>query len=316
MPVMQRPGTGLPVASKTSKSLRIAWYGSSAGVFGWAICKLREEIAELGVELDIDKRSIHDMDSRGIEQFDRIVVACPTRLDYAPTWMDELDRGSVGVPWAVMTDSWWDGARRTGIGSVTFRIWPWYRWWDAWHAWFHPEASAVIDQTPELFSSQAHASALFQEQAASCRLAGRRAKETQAGVCVIVSACCQTADALAQSAEAAGMSSRIYGSVADAGRSLASSDVSAVVWDDTCMSDMTCGQSSDPDEVVRERERFAVAQVAELRSAFSDALLIANLSYPRFDHWLSLERVGCNELIVKPSPALPLRNLIVQRIDV
>ncbi|MFO1063735.1 MAG: hypothetical protein U0892_07705 [Pirellulales bacterium] len=305
--------TGLPLTSKSSQGLRIAWYGSTSGVFGWAICKLREEIVELGVELDFEDRSIDDICLCDTKNVDRIVVACATRLDYAPTWIDELNRRSVGVPWSVMTDSWWDGARRTGIGSTSQRIWPWYRWWDAWHAWFHPESASVVDQTPELFSSQAHASALFQEQATAARLAVRRSAEAQSGVCVIVSACRQTADALAQSAEAAGMRPRSYCSVADAGRSLANVDVSAFVWDDTCMSELTCGRTSDPDDVVRQRERFAVAQVEELRRCFSDALLIANLSYPRFDHWQRLEQAGCDELIVKPSPALPLRNLLVQR---
>ncbi len=130
--------------------LRCLWIGPSSGGLAW----LRTRVAafQLGdcsthvIELaSVDRVKLQKIVAAGLE---RIIVACPSRID-APRELIELFRACCPeVPWAVASDTWWDGARRTGLRTPGYLTLPWYRWWDGWHAWLAGTEPALFEPSP------------------------------------------------------------------------------------------------------------------------------------------------------------------------
>jgi hypothetical protein len=126
--------------------LRCLWIGPTGGGLSW----LRKRLDTFRVgqrpsrvieRPGIDRQQLLQLVASGL---DRVIVACPGRLDAPRDILALLRECSPEVPCTVTGDSWWDGAPRTGLRTPGYLFLPWYRWWDGWTAW-------LAGTLPELF---------------------------------------------------------------------------------------------------------------------------------------------------------------------
>ncbi len=294
------------------------WIGPTSGGLGW----LRKRVAAFRfcdrslsvIERPIvDRAQLQDMVAAGLE---RIIVACTSRLD-APRELLGLFRDCCPeVPWAAACDSWWDGARRTGLRSPGYLTLPWYRWWDGWTAWLAGNQPTLFEPSP-----LDHAVLPFQTRQPVPTSSPTASIATESRLGWVVGNCRQSLQAWSLAAAACGHTAETYSverysKTAIAQRRGAQSNSSQqdspqqnstqrplwVLWDDS---------SSDTVHGYRPDELQMVAFFTALQRSQPQALAIAAVGLPRVDILDHLSRCHPQfEFFVKPSSGCALAQLL------
>jgi hypothetical protein len=286
--------------------LNCIWVGPTTGGLGW----LREQM--LAWQFDGRTLSIvHEstlFEPAAVEKavcagIDRIVLSCSERMNYPAEAVSSLLQAYPEVPLAVATDNWWDGSRRTGLGTVDHLLLPWYRWWDSWVDWLAARSAGLFGpcQLPTPLPQRRRAVvALPPAPTHGSTLPG-----------YVVANCRQTAQAWMGVAQALGcqvtaMSSAAFRShLFDRHREKASA---WVLWDDSCLDTASGPQAAD-----EQLRRF----FDDLGQQWPEAAGMAALSLPRHDSWQAIQSTkpanAVRELIAKPSNGSSLHNCLTAK---
>jgi hypothetical protein len=237
-----------------------------------------------------------------------LILACSHRLDYPQEAIQWLSSYAPELPLAVATDTWWDGARRTGLGGLTHLTLPWHRWWDGWSDWLDATSSdwfgpCVLPATCGM-----------ERRAAKAEVIQVRTPRRGA----VVANCRQTAEAwclVARQAgadvdwwSAAGWQALIGG---EAGTATAAVDAAVdwLLWDDSCLN--TAGGATDG---FAERGDCALTDclgfIQQARKLLPQAQIFCGCSIPRWADWEQMQRRGANELLSKPNTGRGLQRLL------
>lgn len=276
--------------------LRCGWLGPRSDGLGWLFDRIQRFHVPLHGPLQmivpaacVDTAAVARLVEGGL---DRLVLACSDRLSFPVEELAWLQQNCPEIPVALAVDQWWDGSRRSGIGSAGQVQLPWYRWWDGWTGW-------LCGLTPEWY--------------APCPLPQQQIGETGAAhpmkltpaLCegVVVANCRQSGEAWVLAGQACGANVRL---LAAADFAAAGPEIRAlagwVLWDDSCM-DSCQGWAAE-------------RQSSEFFGGLGDdshwQLAIAALSMPRLDAWRQLEVSfpGRFEMLAKPSNGLALSRLL------
>ncbi|MCA9130934.1 MAG: hypothetical protein KDB22_27810 [Planctomycetales bacterium] len=260
---------------------------------------LRERINQLtdGRLVLMDRRLFS---RREVGQLDRCVIPCATRLGYPSEFVQVLEREYPDVPFALATDNWWDGSRRTGLGTLTHLALPWYRWWDGWSAWLSdcpvgmmgPLVSPVSFATSLVFKAQLDT---VQPDAVQPD-ASPSAADTNG---LVISNCFQAAQAWQLAARSVGFHAMCctWAQWVDDRREL--SNPPWILWDDSCVDTSI----ADPMDIA--------SFIRPLRQAYPNALVCVTMSMPRMETWDAAQQAGADELLVKPNSGNALQRMLV-----
>ena len=289
-------------------SLKIAWLGPQAGALAWLAERLSASVSTgnfqtfrapslpvNGIQGGAGGQSPQALfDELVASQFNRLVLACPTRIDYPFTWIKALQADYPDLPFAVATDSWWDGSRRTGIGESGHTLLPWYRWWDGWFEWISGENPAISSPLP-------HPSEPYLPTSRIPRL-------EQAPAGMIVSNCQATGEAWSMAAQQLGAPARRlslrsfqqrHASAAlQTGAAPPTADIRWVLWDDSCLN-----LGDDEHDALGEFFQLTVAN-------YPEAVPIAAFSLPRIETWKIAQSAGARELLAKPNTGRGLQRAL------
>jgi hypothetical protein len=275
--------------------LSYAWLGRADPGLEW----LRERIETFDFHsrstrlvhysASIDWETMAGIGSTGL---DRLILVCADRISYPAKELVLWQRYFPDVPVVAAVGSWWDGARRTGIGEVEHLLLPWYRWWDGWTDWL----SGV---QPSLFGP-CHVAA---ERMPGVQGSSKAERGTRRGI--IVANCRSMAEAWlglvnSTGAEATTVSSQAFADWTPR------SDIDWVVWDDSCLDTFPglC-QAGTP----QFEDRALLDFLALVSDRFPSALTIVASSMPRIDQWRAAAEGGAREFIAKPSCGRALANI-------
>jgi hypothetical protein len=262
----------------------IAWCGSRAEGLGWLSdrCGSIEEL-EFSETL-----SIEAVDAICNQHPRRLILSVESRLSYPSAEIRHLQRSWPEVPWALAVGSWFDGSRRTGIGSTRHLTLPWYRWWDGWRPWVGGMNAELLNPWPQ--------TALIRSRDIS--ISGLMSKSTG----VILSNCAQTAEGWQAGIERDPDSTHLF-TVSEFRFSFTQAtgiEPDWILWDDTCL-DTFVG----PDCLSK-----VCDLIAAIRERYSDAVILTATSMPRWTDWQQWMLAGANELIAKPSHGILLSEVL------
>ncbi len=261
----------------------VAWCGPRSDGLGW----LSDRCVAVGTLKVAETLSTDALDELCTQNPRRLILSVENRLWYPLDEVQYLQRAWPEIPLAVALGSWFDGSRRTGIGSTAQLCLPWYRWWDGWHPWLSGSNSGLLDAWPH---------AKFQHPG-SC--------STSPSFGHVVCNCLQTAAGWiasfkTQSADATVFTLGDYQAMLNETWSTDSAYPDWILWDDSCLN--TAGTEGN------------AAQVGDLLSAarnkFPNAMVIAATCMPRWHDWQRWQDWGADELLGKPSQGFSLQQLL------
>ena len=264
----------------------IAWCGSRADGLGW----LSDRCGSIDELQAVETLTFESVDEICCQHPRRLMLSVENRLNYPAAEIQHLQRNWPEVPWGLAVGSWFDGSRRTGIGSTSFLSLPWYRWWDGWHPWLSGSNAKLLNPWPQLAFSRS-----------SDRLnSGQLTTSTG----VIVCNCRQTAEGWQAGLECDPDHTQLLtlGEFRFRFNQAASIAPDWIFWDDSCL-DTFAG----PDCLSEACELFA-----GIRKRFSSSIILAATSMPRWSDWQQWMSAGANELIAKPSHGILLSEVLKQ----
>lgn len=124
----------------------IAWCGSRADGLRW----LSDRCGSTDEVHFTESISLESIDSACNRNPHRLILAVENRLYYPSTEIQHVQRSWPEVPFALAVGSWFDGGRRTGIGSTCHLSLPWYRWWDGWRPWLSGSNVELLNPWPRV----------------------------------------------------------------------------------------------------------------------------------------------------------------------
>ncbi len=300
------------------QALRCAWLGPTSGGLGWLhgrIVNFPHLSTQVAVQTypEIDLGRLKNLVQAG--DLDRVILASATRLDHPAREIEFLQRDCPDVPVAVACESWWDGARRTGLGVSGHLSMPWYRWWDGWTRWLE-------GNDPELFGPVQNSVAPWVRAQRCPNARSRNASDCNHGAAaegIIVGNCRQTCDAWRLVAKASGCQAEIV-SWSKFQRDQREVEVSPtldwMLWDDSCLDTSECGGDGGYEFALQQITREKITQEklsAEANPSASAPLTIAAVSLPRADQWITRGFDNTCELIVKPDSGQAFSRLLHSR---
>lgn len=267
-------------------NLQVAWLGERSNELGWLFdrvshfrtldsCSVNARVWELGIA------ALEEACRGGTE---RVIFACANRVSYPHAEILWLQRNYPEIPAALAMGSYWEGARRTGVGAMPHVAMPWHRWLDGWMdwldasvpAWFEPCTSPMnYDATREL-----------------------QAEPTEG---VVIANCRATATGWKFAAEQVEATVRTL-SARQAVEIPPATDVDWVLWDDSCQS--TAGGLED--------DRQALDLLGKLGTSYPRARIFCALTIPRFRDCLMLDALGVEQLLTKPNTGRALQRAIAE----
>lgn len=271
---------------------RIAWAGPTDRCFEW----MQQRLIASGIYEIVELHNCEQV--LGDDHFDRIVIACRNRIDYPWCLIQCLEENSLVTPWAMVVDSWWEGARRTGIGTSGHIVLPWYRWLDGWRTWFFPEDLLGCQALARLFSAS-H----VPRDWALCQH-GEGASRSHKNL-VVVAGCEQTALAWIGQARQVGMDAKFVAPerITEPG---VVRETGAVSLDDLILLDDTLLGSIRANNYSRRLAEI----VRRCRSVRPGCHVVVAASFPRWEDWLLWQDCGACDIIAKPTFGLPLANIL------
>jgi hypothetical protein len=262
----------------------IAWCGSRSDGLGWLSdrCGSADEI-EFSETLSIE--AINAICSKHPR---RLVLSVENRLSYPWAEIRHVQRAWPEIPFALAVGTWFDGSRRTGIGSMSHLTLPWYRWWDGWQAWVNGLQAELLNPWPQMMRGR---SRVVVEMGQPKKSSG-----------VILSNCRKTADGWREGLECDQNSTNF----ATLSKFRSSWDQAAmiapnwVLWDDSCLDTFTGG-----DRLSEVCELFTA-----IRVRFPATVILVATCMPRWSDWRQWTAAGANELIAKPSHGIVLHEVV------
>lgn len=301
--------------TRDAKPLRCAWLGPVNGGLAWLFQRLANPVP-YPAPLTVDRYPQSDTPQSDLAELqrlsqhgglDRIILACSTRLEYPWREIEFLQRDCPDIPLAVACDSWWDGARRTGLGSIDALTLPWHRWWDGWTSWLEgrqPDLFGPCQPSVAPWAQAAYWSSPSVHQPSDSP-SSADARNFPALPGIIVSNCRQTCQALTWVGQACGFDITAY-SWQNFQQQVATHELDGatqwILWDDSCLN--TSGPQAAYDPAL---ENF----FQTTSQALPSACLIAALSLPRADQWIRASAGKSTELIVKPDSGQALTRLLM-----
>ena len=280
----------------TLRPATVVWIGPQSNELGWLaecvantqVC--RREVIDACQILRVRDRSDANLQELAQIPIDRIIVALDNRWDFSPEVLQKLSQVWPEIPLAIATGDYWLGARRTGIGTTSHLIMPWFRWWDSWLPWLDGSNARLFGSgSLELPSHRAiRPKPLVQ----SGHVLGRCANAVEAW--------CTLAKEFTQSVTY----SQTFNS------SLENESFDWVLWDDTEL-DSCFG----PNRAVQQ----ATTQLQRLRQMQPRAIIIAALTLPNWSLWNTLlsavptiedSKMPPIYLLAKPSHGQGLRRIV------
>ncbi len=266
----------------------VAWFGPSERELGWLRSRV-ESVAEI-VSLDNDATPEWDSAPVRIGALDalcrknpqRLILSTLSRLLYPLAEIQHAIANWPEIPLAVAMGSWYDGARRTGIGPACYPQWSWHRWWDAWNPWLIESTSGIFDPWPRVSEL-----ALAVDPA--------RLSPEWSGGCIVCD-CNQTASAW----KSVNPGIEVCTSLQMRQRQASASGLQWLLWDDSCLR----GRFDEP--VWNDTESLLEC-ARQLNPA---CLMIAATTMPRIDDWERLRHFGVTEFISKPFVGRPLARIL------
>ncbi len=266
----------------------IAWCGSSSEGLSW----LRERCSSVDRLLNEEAFSIPALETLCQQHPRRLILAVDSRLNYPFEEIQHLRLMWPEIPWALAVGSWFDGSRRTGIGTASHLSLPWYRWWDGWNPWLSRSNAEFLNPWPRALPTNglrlsASSSANDDQGPVSGNLTG-----------VIISNCTQSGEAWKAAFEsdvagpntAAAIQSLTLSQFQSQLEHAAHAAPDWILWDDSCLNTFT-GATCMHD---------ACILFAAIRKHYPSVLLIAATSMPRWADWQAWSESGANELLAKP----------------
>ncbi len=276
----------------------IAWNGPNDGCYGW----IRRRVEQATT---IATFHAHDLDAiLSTPQCTRIIVAVRNRLDYPWQLVRRLEQQSQVLPWALLVDNWWDGARRTGIGNPGHIIWPWYRWWEGWFPWLYPERCIASHNTAQLFSP-VHApidtqrAIGFNQSTTQQQVSSKRFSMTSEKPLLIFAGCSTTAESWRECAKLVGLQTRVFRSPEAWLEMSMKSDAAhtgCLLIDDSAYLDAPVQQ-----QVNRMNE-----DIQAIVAQYPNCPLVIAANMPRWSDWNLWSSSGACEIIAKPAYGVPL----------
>lgn len=261
----------------------IAWCGSRADGLAW-LCDRCSTIYESNV---LESLSIDSLDTICSRHPHRLILSVENRLNYPVAEIQHLQRSWPEIPWALALGSWFDGSRRTGIGSTIHLSLPWYRWWDGWRPWLSGSSPVLLNPWPQLALTR------------SPVVAKSGLSATSRGV--ILSNCRPTGEAWQAGLECDPEQTHLL-TLSEFRLLLAKADPVApdwLLWDDTCLD--TFAGAGTLTEICGLFEA--------IRRQFPGVVIFAATSMPRWSDWQRWLSAGANELLAKPTQGVLLREL-------
>jgi hypothetical protein len=255
----------------------IAWCGTRADGLGW----LSQRCGAVDSLEVTDGISTEAIDAICNLHPRRLILSIENRLDYPLAEIGHLQRNWPEVPWVLAVGSWFDGARRTGMGATSHLSLPWYRWWDGWRPWLSGSNAELLNPWPKAALSCC---------AANVSLMG--AMEFSRAIGLIVCNCPQTAEGwrAGLNCDSARAKSLTMGEFQSMLSQASSQAADWILWDDSCLD--TFAGASCTSEIG--------ALFAEIRARFPAAKIVAATCMPRWSDWQQWEAAGADELIAKP----------------
>lgn len=251
----------------------IAWCGTRSDGLGW-LCDRSGWIDELDF---VESLSVEAVNAICSQYPRRLILSVENRCSYPLTEIQHLQQAWPEIPFALAFGSWFDGSRRTGIGSTSQLSLPWYRWWDGWCQWLTGSNTELLNPWP---------------QAMDIRLR-RSGVDAARSTGIILSNCQQTAAGW-QAAVAGDPSSTAILKLSEFRPLLAQATLIApdwILWDDSCL-DTFAGT----DCLTEVCDLFTM-----IRARFPGVVILAATCMPRWSDWQQWMGAGANELIAKPS---------------
>lgn len=314
------------------RRLKVLWLGPTSQGLGWLHRQMSNyrSASTAAVEVCVMTQGDVSVTSQAVGAqlqplveagAERLVVACCNRLDYPRESIEWLNLHAPELPLAVATDTWWDGARRTGLGGLTHVTLPWHRWWDGWcdwldatsGDWFGPcvqPASLGLERRPAIAGADSRTAQGKATQGRSTQGRGAHADQPSRGL--VVANCRQTAEAWCLVARQAGgdVQWRSAASWREGIRKLGDSDTSHadpphsdidwLLWDDSCLTTAGAGDGLAQ----------CLGFLEQARSAQPRAQIFCACSLPRWSEWERMQALGANELLTKPNTGRGLQRLL------
>lgn len=273
------------------KSYKLAWIGPEVPNCQTVLDRFVNCCDQLDIQSVVTKMQSLRFEEIGNQ--DRLVLVAPSRAAYPDDAIRQLTTRSHIVPWAVVTDSWHIGSRRSGEGNVTHWQQPWFRWWDCWSSWFFPEVSRIGSHMASAYAPVI--SPVDYATPAHTALPCDNARNA-----VIFGGCQLTTDMLSQQVRHAGWTATVHASVDD---SIEVGQDDSLVWDDSLLECLPHNDLSHAVDVL-------LTRLTELVPA---SRLITSLDLEHLHLWPAMRERGCIDLLIKPSPALALSNCLYFR---
>ena len=304
------------VAGRCSRPLRCLWLGEASGGLEWLQWRMTapSPAPPTGAKSRVSLERLPKIDPAAVAGcwagggIDRLIVGCAHRAAYPLETLRHLQAEYPDIPLAVACDSWWDGARRTGLVELPQLALPWYRWWDGWSIWLEGSQPELLGAAPPASfpwvmrcsrpggpGGYEHANPTQQLPPLSS------AAPPPAGM--IIGNCRATISSWQMIAQAEGHRVELL-SARQFRRQLSSAQAQPawILWDDSCLdtSSRELATAVDPLE-----DFFEAAG-----QRYPAALLIAALSLARVEQWLMRPLAAGHEWIVKPDSGLALSRLL------
>lgn len=282
----------MAVIDKPSQ-FRLAWIGPDDRTCRYLLDRITSECQAQALQATVFKA--HRLELDRLPDQDRLILVSANRSDYPHEAVDSLTTTDNIVPWGVVTSSWHCGSRRSGDGPVTHWQQPWFRWWDSWIGWIFPQvirpASRVVNAFSPIVTSLDYAQAGHVQPSPITDQA-----------IAIVCACANTAGMLSAQAHHVGWRTQLIESLKQF--SIDERDQpDMVLWDDSML---PCLPSLDLSTVIDKQFRSLLTQVPATQ-------LVVSLGLEHLDLWPRIQSYGCPDILVKPSYALALSNLLSHR---
>jgi hypothetical protein len=283
----------------------IAWCGPRSDGLNWLYDRLQatEKISENSM---VAAESLDELCALAPR---RLIIAAESRVEFPADLVHHASHSWPEIPLAIATGSWFDGSRRTGIGTTPQLCLPWYRWWDGWHQWLGDHRE--VQQMDVSNSAGCQLLDKWPRMAAALTTQPRNL-DTLARCGVIVSNCEETSrtwrDSLCPSLDTNDQerSSPLQLNVQKFHDWLVMPSMAPdwILWDDSAH-DTFDGPHMQP----------AICEsLLHARRLWPSAVIVVASSMPRWSDWQTWVELGANELIAKPSFGLPLIALLTARL--
>ena len=261
----------------------VAWCGPRSDGLGW----LSDRCAAVAPLKITESLSIEALDEQCHQHPRRLILSVENRLWYPLEEVQYLQRAWPEVPIAVALGPWFDGSRRTGIGSTPQLALPWYRWWDGWYPWLSGSRSGLLDAWPQMRLQVV-------ENFAQTSTSGHilcNCRQTAAGWMSLLRPQCERVSAFTLDD---------YQEIVASGSSALAPHPHWLLWDDSCLN--TAGAERNV--------AVSSSLLSAVRGRFPEAVIIAATCMPRWNDWRQWQDWGADELLSKPSSGFSLQQLL------